>query len=165
MHLFLHSSLSRSPLSNPSLQFRSSFPSFPLYFLSMCSRCQFFISHSFYMTSPCQTMSSKFRLKMSFTPTSSLGSFVLFLLTLLPPTILRTRLVSQTYSFCSCFSVSAIAPFVYAGVTHELITSPLCLRELCLSPITSSTLLQALNFPCCKPHYNQSKLSSRFCPN
>ena len=55
-------------------------------------------------------------------------------------------------TFSSCFSVRVIASlldnsFVYAGVTHELSTFPIGLRELCVSPITSSAFLRALNLP------------------
>ena len=34
-------------------QIRSSSPLFPMHFLGICSLCQFSISHSFHMTSPC----------------------------------------------------------------------------------------------------------------
>ena len=73
--LFLHSSpsLSTSLLSNSPSQFQSSLP-FPLHFLSICSLCQFFISHTFRMTSPFKTTPCQFLLKIcSFTPTSTLS--------------------------------------------------------------------------------------------
>ena len=43
---------------NPTSQFRFSSPPFPIHSLGICSLCQFFISHSFHMTSPCQTSQS-----------------------------------------------------------------------------------------------------------
>ena len=45
---------------------------------------------------------------------------------------------SQTWTFSCCFSVNAIisSAFMYAGVTHQLSTFPLRLRDICPSPIT-----------------------------
>ena len=86
---------------------------------------------------PTHVKLANFFLRFSLTPTSTLNSSILLLSVLLTPTILRTRLVSQTWTF-SCFTVSAIvsSPFLYAAVTHERLYS-----------ITSSTFLQALNLP------------------
>ena len=84
---------------NSTSQLRSSSPPLPLHFLGICSLCQFFICHVFYITCPS----------------------------------------------CRC-SVSVIVSiaFTYAGVTHELGTFPLRLRDMRLSPITPSIFLPAL---------------------
>ena len=51
----------------------------------------------------------------------------------------------QTCTFVCCFSVSSIvsSASMYAGVTHELGTFPLRLREMHLSPVTATTFLLA----------------------
>ena len=65
LHLFSISPyLSRSLISSPPSHFRSSFSSFLLHFLSICSHSQFVISHPFRMTSPCQTTPRQFHLNM-----------------------------------------------------------------------------------------------------
>ena len=66
----------------------------------------FFISHSFYATSPGQPTRNQFLLKRSFIPTSTFSSSILLLSALLTHTILLTMLFSRTFS--SCFSVSSI---------------------------------------------------------
>ena len=132
--LFVHSSpsLSRSTLNNTPSQFRSSFP---LDLLSICCLCQFFISHHFRMTSSRQTTPRQFLINRfpSLQPPLSVHpvfSDQLFQI----PTILRTRFVSQTWTFSSCFSVRVIASLVhsmYRGNTraeHICICLPSSLR-------------------------------------
>ena len=50
----------------------------------------------------------------------------------------------QIWTFSCCFSVSAMvsSAFMYAGVTHDLSTFPLRLRDMRLSPTIPSTFIQ-----------------------
>ena len=93
----------------------------------------------FYMTSPCTP--HQFLLR-TFLHSNFHSHFILF-----PdqfPRLFIPGWFSQIWIFC-CFSVSAIvsSAFMCAGVTHELSTFPLRLRDINLYPITPSTFLQA----------------------
>ena len=88
----------------------------------------------------------KFLLKTFLHSNLHLSSSILLSSALFTPTILLIQLFSQTCAFSCCFSVSAIVPKsdMYAGVTHEVNTFPLSLRDVRLSSITSSTFRQPL---------------------
>ena len=129
-------------LCNPTSQFQSSSPPFPLHFLGICSLCQ--CSSPILSKSPAHVNIShaNFFFKLYLTPTSTLSSFFLLLSAVITHKILFIRLVSQTWTFFCCFSVSGnvSSAFMHAGETHEQSTFNLRLR---LSPITLSTFLQA----------------------
>ena len=75
------------------------------------------------------------------------------------------KLVSILFRlFTYCFFVSVIVShaFMFAGVTHELSTFPLRVRDMRLSLITLSTFLQAFA-PAVNLHCNQSRTSIGFC--
>ena len=120
-------------------------PQFPLHFLDIWSLCQFFISHSFHTTSPCQPSCHQFTLK-TFLHSNLHSQFThSFLVSSLNSHDSSYQVVfRKTRIFC-CFSVNAIvsSAFVYPAVKHELSTFPLSLRDMCLCPITPSTFLQA----------------------
>ena len=143
---FLHSSptLSRSLSMQSPSKFQSSSPPFPLHFLGICSLCQFFICHFFYMTSPCSA--HQFLLRTFLHPNLH-SHFIHFLLSaLLSPTILfLPGCFSQILTFSCCFFVSVIvsSPFMYAGIIHVLSIFHVRWRDMRLSPITPSTFLQA----------------------
>ena len=69
--------------------------------------CQFFMCDSFHMTIPCQPNPHQFLLT-TFRNSNLHSQFILLLSSLLTPTILLTRLFSQTCTFSCCFIVSAV---------------------------------------------------------
>ena len=100
---------------------------------SICCTFSLFFSHSFYMS---LLMQSPIAISVF------LATFPVHFL------------ISQTWTFSCCFSVSAVvsSPFMYAAVTHEPTTFPLSLRDTHLSPITPKTFLQAFAPAVTLPH-------------
>ena len=134
LYSFLQSSpaLSRSVLMQSPIAMSVFLVSMPTFWAS--ALCQFFISHFIYMTNLCTPHQLFLR---TFLHSNLHSHFIHFLLSaLLTPTIITSRSF-----FANLDLVSSV--FMYAGVTHELNTFPLRLRDMRLSPITPSTFLQA----------------------
>jgi len=121
--------LSPSPL-------RSSSPQFPLYFLDIFSFCQVFICHFSYMTS--HALLSNFFLELFFTPTSILISSIFSDQLSYLPRLFLPGCFSQSWILSCRFSVSAIVSSAFMYAAYCIL--PLRLRDMYLSPITSSTL-------------------------
>ena len=98
----------------------------------------------FYMTRSCRPTPHQFLLRTLLHSNLHSHFIIFLLLALSTPTIILTRLFFIKIDFSCCFSVSAIvsSAFVYAGVTHELSTFHLRLRDMRLSPITQSPFLK-----------------------
>ena len=104
-------------------------PSFspPLFGHLLSFFCQFFMCDSFHMTIPCQPNPHQFLLT-TFRNSKLHSQFILLLSSLLTPTILLTRLFSQTCTFSCCFIVSAVVfiASMYAGVINEVLVYVIC---------------------------------------
>ena len=97
----------------------------------------------FHLTSPC-TPQYVF-LELSFSPTYTFFSYIFSDQPCSLPRLFLPGCFSQTWTCSSCFSARTIgsSAFMQAGVTHKLRTFPLRLRDMRLSPIASSSVLQS----------------------